>query len=148
MDLVNRYLSPNFQLAEFLRSELAPRHGIDMTPPPDVVSNLGRLANTVLESLRDKFARPVVISSGYRPLALNDLVRGAQSSDHLTGSAADFHVVGMDLAAAWDIAQEAIESLPVKQLIREYGQWIHVSVEPYGVIPHRQVMIKSGRIAS
>ena len=45
-------LSRNFGLREFLRSEAALRHGIDMTPPDEVVRRLRALCVHVLELSR------------------------------------------------------------------------------------------------
>ena len=136
-------LSAHFTLAEFLRSEAAARHGIDMTPGPQVLQNLERLANEVLEPIRRAVGSPLVITSGYRPPALNALVGGAPTSDHLSGRAADFHAIGVDLDELAMIVRHECESLPVAKAIREFGQWIHVSIEPLGRIPTRSYLVAS-----
>lgn len=58
-----------------------------------------------LECLRDDLRRPIHISSGYRCIAHNGLVRGAKNSRHLYGLAADIAVhtlTGAFLHAAAD----------------------------------------------
>ena len=59
-------LSEHFELAEFLVSETAARLGIANEPTPEVIENLRRLCQLVLQPLRVKTGRPVVITSGYR----------------------------------------------------------------------------------
>lgn len=93
-------LSPHFYLDEFLRSEYAARHGIDMTPSSKVVANLALLCRDVLEPIRALVGGPLVITSGYRPEALNTAIGGAPNSDHIRGLSADFHAVNMPLCGA------------------------------------------------
>ncbi len=54
-------LSEHFELAEFLVSETAARSGIANEPTPEVIENLRWLCQQVLQPLRVKIARPVVI---------------------------------------------------------------------------------------
>ena len=70
-------LSEHFELVEFLVSETAARQGIANEPTPEVIDNLRRLCESVLEPLRVKIGRPVVITSGYRSPALNRAVGGS-----------------------------------------------------------------------
>ena len=116
-------LSKNFSLAEFLRSQTAARHGIDMTPPEDVVENIQRLVTTGLQPLRDIVGAGIYISSGYRPLELNTRIGGSKTSAHIRGAAADFSVTGMD---SFDVCVLIVEhELPFDQIINEFGQWSH-----------------------
>lgn len=52
-------LSEHFELAEFLVSETAARQGIANEPTREVIDNLRRLCESVLEPLRVKLGRPV-----------------------------------------------------------------------------------------
>jgi zinc D-Ala-D-Ala carboxypeptidase len=133
-------LSPNFTLAELVRSETAARQDIDMAPSPEVLTNLSRLCNLVLEPIRHKALRPIVVTSGYRPKALNDLVGGSKSSDHLTGCAADIHALGITLDELERVVRSISEEIPLKQCIAEFGQWLHVSVQPEGAEPWREFL--------
>ena len=63
-------LADNFPLSEFTNSQTATRRGIDNTPPEGVVSNL-RVTAAMLQAIRNKLGKPVVISSGYRSPELN-----------------------------------------------------------------------------
>ena len=49
-------LSEHFELAEFLVSETAARRGIANEPTPEIIENLRRLCQSVLEPLRVKLA--------------------------------------------------------------------------------------------
>lgn len=123
-------LSQHFSLDEFLRSEVAARQGFDLTPSAAVVANLTRLATEVLEPLR-LLTGPLIITSGYRSIALNSAVGGAPNSDHTKGLAADFHALNMDLAALARIVRTA--NIPgLAKGILEFGQWCHCSVHEPG----------------
>ena len=60
------------------------------------------LANSLLEPIRERFARPVVIHSGFRSAALNVAVGGSSTSQHCRFEAADFHVSGVPLVTVFD----------------------------------------------
>ena len=91
-------LSEHFMLSEFTRSSTAERLGIcnelDASNPLDqnVIANLRNLCEQVLEPLRVHAGQPIIISSGYRSPALNQALRGAPRSQHLTGEAADIRL--------------------------------------------------------
>ena len=118
-------LSKNFTLEEFLISQTAERHDIDMTPPDWVVDNLQRLVTGCLQPLRDE-AGPIFISSGFRPPELNEKIGGSKTSAHMTGDAADLKVIKQtpfetcELIVAMD--------LPFDQVIHEFGRWVHLGV--------------------
>ena len=89
----NISLSPHFELQEFLVSPTAEKYRIDNTPAPENVANLRSLCTYTLEPLREKMGLPIVITSGFRCKALNDIVsHRCHRSQHLQGQAADFHV--------------------------------------------------------
>lgn len=119
-------LSENFTLAEMIRSDAASRRGIDNTPSPVIIENLTRLCLHVLEPVRAHFARPVIVTSGYRSPAVNSAIGGSGTSQHSQGEAADFtvHGVGNIEVCRW---MEA--NLTYDQLIYEFGEsgWVHCS---------------------
>ena len=49
----------------------------------------------ILQRIRNHFARPVIINSGYRCIAHNKAVGGSKSSRHTRGQAADIVVKGV-----------------------------------------------------
>ncbi len=86
-------LTPHFTLTEFTKSATAQKYGIDNAPPPEMVDNLQRLCQHTLEPLREALGLPIVITSGYRCKALNDIIsHHAHRSQHMRGLAADFYV--------------------------------------------------------
>jgi hypothetical protein len=116
-------LSANFTLEEFLVSQTAVRHGIDMTPTDQVLSNLQRLVTNCLQPLRDHVGVGIYITSGYRPPDLNSLINGSKTSAHMRGDAADFIVSGQ---TPFETCQTIIElGLPFDQVIQEFSVWVH-----------------------
>jgi zinc D-Ala-D-Ala carboxypeptidase len=140
-------LSKNFTLRELIESQTATRLNINNTPNHTVVANLQNLAINVLQPLRDLVRQPIVISSGYRCEELNRAIGGAQSSEHMTGCAADLSVPDMSNR---DVAVIIRDKLKFNQLILEFYKadnpfhgWVHVS---YSVQGNRQeVMTFDGK---
>ena len=130
-------LSAHFSLAELLHSDLALREGIDNdNPPEEVVRDLQSLCIEVLEPLRKALGdRPMRITSGYRCLQLNRLLKSADASQHRLGQAADFQVPGMDLLDVAKVAS-ARSFVNFDQLIYE-GRWLHISWRKQ---PRRQLL--------
>jgi zinc D-Ala-D-Ala carboxypeptidase len=126
--MIDQVLSPHFNLREFLQSETAARMGRPVLPPPDVVANLQRLCQQVLEPIRVMLDKPVVITSGFRPDWLNVAIGGSKTSAHMTGNAADIKIVGMTPLAfcRWVEEHAKRHSWPVDQCILEFHQWTHV----------------------
>lgn len=82
-------LTKNFKLSEFTRSNTAIVKGIDNTPNIEVIANLTTLATDLLQPLRDLYAKPMGVNSGYRSVELNSAVGGVETSQHVKGMAAD-----------------------------------------------------------
>src|SRR3954468_10458067 len=126
-------LTENFTLEEFLASQTATRAHRIVEAPPAVIENLTRLATDLLEPVRAALG-PVFISSGYRPAWLNDMIGGAQNSQHTTGCAADINVSGF---SPLELAQKirAMRLAPLDQLILEFppSGWVHLSVSEPGL---------------
>jgi len=130
-----------FTLAEMLESQTARRLKIveQFEPPADIVANLEELCKYILDPLREA-AGPLKISSGYRCPKVNKLVKGAGSSQHIKGQAADLHPVEMTHKALFELILKL--NLPFDQMIWEYGTmqepaWVHIS---YGPLQRRQVL--------
>ncbi len=89
----NVMLTPHFSLLEFIESPTARKYGIANDPTEEAVDNLKRLCENTLEPLREALQLPVVITSGYRTKALNDiLAHASERSQHMIGQAADFYI--------------------------------------------------------
>ena len=140
--ILNQNLSPHFTLAEMCESRTAEKHGIENEPSPEAVENLRRLCEGCLEPLREAIGLPVVITSGFRTKALNNiLAHSSSTSQHMRGQAADFWVQGhTDSTDNTDISGLSARELLIKafrtiildegidydQLIL-YPSFIHVS---------------------
>ena len=121
-------LSQNFTLQELIHSDTANAYKINNTPSEPVINNLKALCLNVLQPLRDKLGKPMIITSGYRNSQVNKLVGGASNSGHLTGQAADFIVKGMTPAQVVEFIKKS--GVKFTQLIEEYNlntSWTHVS---------------------
>jgi len=93
-----------------------------------VVANLTNLCKQVLQPLRDYVGGPVSINSGYRSKALNRMVGGATTSQHLVGEAADIRVKSQEQAYEW--AKWIMDNCRFDQLLFErkgHTVWLHVS---------------------
>lgn len=115
-----------FSIKELCRSEDAEKHGIDNTPSEEAVSNMENLIVEVLDPCREKYGKPITVNSGYRSRQLNAKVGGVDTSDHLTGEAAD--ITGGSVAENRRIFKTLVENGKFDQIIWEKGgQWVHVS---------------------
>jgi hypothetical protein len=129
-------LSEHFELAEFIRSSTAKRASISNMPTDAHLENIKLLCEKVLEPIRVHFARPIILSSGYRSSALNRAVGGSSSSQHCSGEAADIDMDGTNVTNA-QIFNHIKDNLEFDQLIWEFGttsnpDWVHVSYESNG----------------
>jgi hypothetical protein len=124
------YLSPHFTLAEFTVSQTASRLGIDNAPTPEALVNLKRTA-LGLEGIRILLGVPIIITSGYRCLELNRAIGSKDTSQHITGEAADFVAPGFGSPST--VMSRIIDSgLEYDQCILEYADkpnsgWVHIS---------------------
>ncbi len=133
-------ISEHFTLEEFSFSEAAARLGLDNTPIPIVITNLGLVA-AVMESIRTLLGdRPIVVHSGYRSVAVNQAVGGVATSAHCHGLACDFvcPAFGTPAEVALAILKSGIE---YDQLILEYG-WVHVGLAQAGLLSRREALTK------
>jgi zinc D-Ala-D-Ala carboxypeptidase len=123
-------LTPHFTLEELSVSAYGARNGLSNIPPPTVHQSLKLLCLNVLEPLRTRLGKSIVVLSGYRSPAINRGVGGAATSQHMVGEAADIYVPKL---ANYTLAQLIIDAgLPFDQVILEFGQWVHVSYDAQG----------------
>ena len=117
----------NFSLSELCTSDIAKQYGINNTPSLSTCDNLLKLIFYVLQPLRNKLGKPVIINSGFRCKQLNShpAIRGASNSQHLTGQAADICVNGSNAKDLWSYIQNT--DIEYDQLILEYNSWVHIS---------------------
>jgi uncharacterized protein YcbK (DUF882 family) len=80
---------------------------------------------SILDILRNKIGKPVIITSGYRTPEWNKRCGGAKYSYHIRGMAADIRVNGM---SAKEIANELNAIVPNECGIIVYKSWVHFDV--------------------
>lgn len=122
----------NFKLSEFFVSSTVDRNGIKNEPSLDekatIVRNINLLVDNVLDPVRDVVHTPIIITSGYRCPQVNKLVGGANNSQHMSGCAADFHVMGFTSSMMYQVFLYIFNTLEFDQLIYYRGKnIIHVS---------------------
>lgn len=126
-----------FTIKELCKSSTAIQKGIDNTPNSEIVNNLIQLVDNILDPLREKFKKPILVNSGYRCIALNKAVKGSKTSQHLLGLAAD-------ITAGSPQENEKLFNLiinldlPFDQVIDEQNfKWVHVS---FSKNPRKQIL--------
>lgn len=104
----------HFTFRELLHSNVALQNDVLNLPPRDdeakIYFNLVVLVDNLLDPIREKFAVPMIVTSGYRCKRLNELVGGVDNSQHMKGEAVDFCFAGFskkEMAAAFfEIAED------------------------------------------
>lgn len=122
----------HFNLSEFFQSSTAAKNSIKNEPSTDeratIVRNINLLVDNVLDPVRDMVKTPIIITSGYRSTLVNRLVGGADNSQHMSGCAADFHVMGFTPAMMYEVFLYIFNTLEYDQLIYYRSKnIIHVS---------------------
>ena len=129
-------LSKHFKLSEFTKSQIAARNGLKNLAGAAEVKNLENLCYEILEPIRAHFDKPVMITSGFRSLAVNRKLGSSDSSQHCKGQAVDFEIAGIPNIK---IAYWLQANCDFDQLILEYYRpledsagWVHVSYNEKG----------------
>lgn len=127
-------LSPNFSLAEMIKSDTALRLDMENEPDNEHIDNMIALAENVLQKVRDHYGKGVKVNSGFRHPDVNAKVGGSKTSDHCKGMAADIEIPGVANA---DLAQWIVDNCDFRQVILEFytpgipdSGWVHVSYNP------------------
>jgi len=126
-----------FTIKELCKSSTAIQKGIDNTPNSEIVNNLKKLVEFILDPLRERYGKPIHVNSGYRCPALNKAVNGSKTSHHMTGLAADITAGSVAKnKILFNLIQEL--DLPFDQLIDEKKfSWVHVS---FSEKPRKQIL--------
>ncbi len=123
-------LSPHFSVQEFCASQTAGRLGINNDLPLELYETAKRTAEG-LEQVRLRLrSHPIIISSGYRCLALNAAVGSKNTSQHVKAEAVDFTCP--TFGSVNQVIEAIIDSdIEYDQLISEFtsngGGWVHIS---------------------
>ena len=124
-------LSKHFKLEEFEKSQTAQRLGIKNKAGSGEIKNLTDGCYGVLEKVRVKYDKPVIVTSGYRSPELCEAIGSKSTSQHTKGEAVDFEVIGI---ANIQVAYFIEANCDFDQLILEYycpdddqKGWVHCS---------------------
>ncbi len=97
---------------------------------PDLEANLTKLL-TALNGLREKYGKPMIVSSGYRPGKYNTAAGGAKNSSHLSCEACDFK------DSSGELKKWCTDNVPVLEEFGLYMEdptrtptWLHVQIRP------------------
>ena len=114
-------LTNNFVLREFRCKD-----GTDV--PNEYMDNVKELAEN-LQVLREHLGKPIRIISAYRTAKYNRKIDGARRSQHLTASAADIKIKGMEPREIKEVVEELIEKGLMKQGgIGLYKSFLHYDI--------------------
>lgn len=129
-----------FTIDELTASATARKKGIKNIPNEEERLNLIALVSAVLDPLREKYGKPIIVTSGYRCAALNKCVGGVTGSQHRKGEAADI-VTKEGAKGNFELGRLIVESGQFDQVIFEncgknvlLPQWIHVSWKRTGAL--------------
>lgn len=125
-------LTKNLSLAEVLKSATAIKFGLKNEPNEEQLGNLIAIAENVFQPLREHFDVPIMVTSGFRGEALNDLISGSSKSQHCKGQALDLDADYFGGLTNEEIFYYIKDYLDYDQLIWEFGNdeepaWVHVS---------------------
>ncbi len=126
-----------FTIKELCESSTAKEYKINNSPNSVIKRHLTLLVQFILDPLREKYGKPITVSSGYRCEELNKLLNGSKTSQHKKGLAAD--ITTGSISENKKLFNLIIKlNLPFDQLIDEKNyQWIHVS---YSSKPRKQIL--------
>ena len=131
--MLKNYKGKYFSIEELCHSDTADRLGIVNEPTYTQLVAMRRLIDKVLDPVRELYGAPIYINSGFRCEALNKAVKGASTSQHKKGEAADIDTK-KGQAENMRLYNMIIRSeIDYDQLINEdpdkNGQpnWIHIS---------------------
>jgi len=125
-------LSKNFKLEEFEKSSTATRLGIKNKAGSGEIKNLTDLCYAVLEPVRAKFDKPIMVTSGYRSEELCVAIKSSKTSQHTKGQAVDFEIAGVSnlQLAIWIQNNCDFDQLILEFWKEEEGAnsgWVHCS---------------------
>ena len=115
------------------KSQTAVRKGISNKAGSGEIKNLTDLCYEVLEPVRIKFDKPVIITSGYRSPELCEAIGSKATSQHAKGQAVDFEIAGV---SNLQVALWIQNNCDFDQLILEFWKeedkdpnsgWVHCS---------------------
>lgn len=131
-----------FTISELIRSDKAIEKRIWNGANREQEDNLIALVEAVLDPAREKYGKPIHVSSGFRNSKVNPIVGGEKASQHRAGEAADLYTdaglkgnqeIGVIIAKLGNFDQIIFENVGKDNLLPE---WIHVSWKRTGINRH------------
>lgn len=117
-----------FTMNELTYSATARKRGIRNVPTAEQEANLRKLVDNLLDPIRQRWGKPIFVTSGFRCPELNAAVGGVRNSEHLTGCAADITLNSKSENERLFKMIRYQKDLQWRQLINEgKGRWIHIS---------------------
>ena len=121
-------LTEHFELSEMIHTNT----GLLNVPNATEKENLKQLCVNILEPLRVLFGQQIKVNSGFRSKAVNTKIKGAATSQHMKGEAAD--IASTNNALLFKLIRD---NFTFDQLIWEAGDdnqpaWVHVSYKQHG----------------
>lgn len=134
------FLSRNFTLEEFYKSDIAIDKKINNKIPLELMDNIDFTASGLERVRAFLYDNQIKINSGYRCPALNEAVGGSKNSQHILGQAVDFVCPNFGMSRdVFEFLKTPIKILGIDQLIREKS-WVHIS---FTKNPRYQILDKS-----
>ena len=123
-----------FSIKELTASFKATQLGIKNEPTKAALVNLESLVLNILDPLRAAWGGGIIVTSGYRSVALNKAVGGSSSSAHRYGYAADIVPADRRIAAFKAFCVKWLKDNQVNfdQYIDEVGggsEWVHIGIK-------------------
>ena len=134
-----QFIGSHFKLKHLIWSNTAKNNSINNMPGIDnspsqttVIENLRGLMTNVVDKIINTHP-DLIITSGYRCMALNSHLGGSDTSQHVYGQAIDIQVPGLTTAELYNYIYNNVTGWD--QLIWEYPEkggksWVHVSYGP------------------
>lgn len=120
------HLTEHFKLGEFAVSRSHPEIASRLVPDIPMVEKATMLAYFALEPIRVYYRQPVIITSGFRNMELNEALLGDSDSQHLYGEAVDFEILGMDMEDVYKWCKSALHWKG--ELIYYLNRHVHIAL--------------------
>ena len=116
-------MKDGYHTEHFRRSEFTCNHCHELPhdPPEKLLA--------ILEDVREHFGAPVSVHSGYRCPVHNRHVGGAKHSQHVQGTACDFHVIGVHPHTVHSYLMEVMDGYGG---LGQYTNFTHCDVRNHG----------------
>lgn len=122
-----------FSIKELTASLKATQLGIKNEPSKAALTNLESLVLNILDPLREAWGGGIIVTSGYRSVALNKAVGGSPSSAHRYGLAADIVPADKRIGVfkAFVVKWFKDNAISFDQYIDEAdgSEWVHIAIK-------------------